>query len=730
MLRRTLFSLATLGSLLTACYDGSPISREEVVISARDVELAGDAPVIIAVDDPATVLRFDFAEGPIDLTRVVLELPAGSLSLQEAIAGHGKVLGVDLFASAEGFVLRGEALLGLDLAPAPTSGGVTFLLPTQSAALAKVPRLDRIELDARAVPRFMVGDLGTLGTKDAASGALALVKELAPAFRLGAEHDLEVVRVAEDSLGQVHVRLQLFLHDLPVVGGEVIVHAELASGQVRALSSELAGEAPSAIDPSMEAEAALAVAAATLADPEWSIADAPELVYVLVEGKPVLAYGAPIAYESVHGPELDVVFADATTGEIIARHPKIHRALGRKIYSANNGGSLPGTLKMSEGGTSTDPVVKAAYDNAGVTWNYYKAKFGRDSYNGAGATLVSTVHYGNKYNNAFWNGSQMVYGDGDNVYFASFATSPDVVVHELTHAITENEAGLVYQNESGALNEAFSDIFAAAAQAWQAGSVSANTWKLAEDIWTPGTGGDAMRYMDNPTADGQSYDYYPERYTGADDNGGVHLNSGIANLAFKLVVAGGTHPRGKTNVSVTGLGVDKGEQIFYRALSTYLTASAKFQDARNATAQAATDLYGASAAATVHAAWDAVGVPGSPGNGGGGNGGGNGGGGGACSGTPYGGSLSGNGAVQYQPNGTYYQSTKSGAHVGCLTGPASADYDLYLLKWNGSSWSTVAKSEGETSSESINYNGSAGYYTWQVVSYAGSGSYSLALQKP
>jgi vibriolysin len=357
-----------------------------------------------------------------------------------------------------------------------------------------------------------------------------------------------------------------------------------------------------------------------------------------------------------------------------------------------------------------------------VTWDFYSAKFGRDSFNGSGAIIHSTVHYSKNYVNAFWDGQQMVYGDGDNYYAGPFAQDMDVVVHELTHAVTQYEANLVYQNQSGALNEAMSDIMAAAADAWKNG-VSSKTWALAEACWTPGQANDAMRYMNNPTADGQSYDYYPERYTGGEDNGGVHLNSGIANLAFYLLSQGGTHPRGKTNTQVPALGADKAGQIFYRALANYMNSNATFQDARNATAQAATELFGADAATATHAAWTAVGVPGAPNGGGGGNG-------GSCTGTPYNGNLASAGAQQYQPGGSYYYSAGSGTHSGCLTGPQGTDFDLYLQKWNGSSWTQVAKSEGETSTESISYNGTAGYYTWQVVAYSGKGNYTLTLKVP
>lgn len=728
MLRKTLATLLTLGTLVSACYAGDS-DAQALVVSRADIDaLADGESLTVDLRGVGASARFDLGDGPIDLRRVVILRREGiPVTLQELVITHGVELGINVFDS-DAFTLDGAALIGLDAALPIPEDGQAFVQPTQSVALDGLPRIDSIRLDGRALPRFVVGDLGVLSAGDAASGAIELMRGLAPAFRLGEGHDFEVLRVDEDALGQVHVRMQLYIDDLPVIGGEVIVHAEAATGGVRAIQSQLAAEVARDDRALIDAEVALSVASAGLPGVDPVIDDAPDLVYVMVDGRPILAYAAAIAYEGEEGPERDIVFADAHSGALVARHPQIHRGLYRKVYSANNTNSVPGTLKISEGQSSADTSVQAAYDNAGVTYNYFKTKFNRDSYNNNGATLNATVHYSKNYNNAYWDGYRMVYGDGDNYYFKSLALSPDIVVHELSHAVTQYTSNLQYYSESGALNEAFSDIMAAAAQIWQAGGVSSATWKLAEDVWTPGQSGDAMRYMDDPTKDGQSYDYYPERYTGNQDNGGVHINSGIANLAFKLVVAGGSHPRGKTNIAVNGIGVAKAEQIFYRAFTTYMGSQGDFEDARGATAQAAADLYGSAEVAVIHAAWDAVGVPGSPGNGG--NNGGNNGGDPQCAGTPYGGSLSGKGAAQHQPGGSYYYSNKSGTHTGCLTGPANADFDLYLQKWNGSAWSTVAKSEGETSSETINYNGSAGYYTWRVSSWSGSGAYSLTIDPP
>ena len=202
----------------------------------------------------------------------------------------------------------------------------------------------------------------------------------------------------------------------------------------------------------------------------------------------------------------------------------------------------------------------------------------------------------------------------------------DVIAHELTHGVTDFESDLLYQKESGALNEALSDIFGVSADSYsRGGTIDASTWKLGEEVYTPGTSGDALRYMNDPDLDGYSKGYYPERLypgsctpSGNNDQCGVHGNSGIANLAYYLLVQGGTHPRGKTTVNVPAIGMIKAEQIFYRAQTTYLTSSSNFSAARTATTQAAADLYGQTEVDAVHDAWCAVGVPGCPAPSGGG----------------------------------------------------------------------------------------------------------------
>ncbi|WP_412103406.1 M4 family metallopeptidase [Rossellomorea aquimaris] len=281
------------------------------------------------------------------------------------------------------------------------------------------------------------------------------------------------------------------------------------------------------------------------------------------------------------------------------------RGGGVFTYDAKNRQRLPGSLWAD-----ADNKFNAAYDGAAVdahvyagqTYDYYKNVHNRNSYDGNGGALKSTVHYARNYNNAFWNGQQMVYGDGDESTFVPLSGGLDVVAHELTHAVTDTTADLIYQNESGAINESMSDVFGTLLEYHTGNNPD---WEIGEDIYTPGVSGDALRSMSDP-AKYNDPDHYSVRYTGTGDNGGVHINSGIGNKAAYLLSQGGTH----YGVKVTGIGTTKLGAIYYRALTQYLTPSSNFSQLRSAVVQSATDLYGAGSAevASANAAFNAVGV--------------------------------------------------------------------------------------------------------------------------
>ena len=268
-----------------------------------------------------------------------------------------------------------------------------------------------------------------------------------------------------------------------------------------------------------------------------------------------------------------------------------------------------------------DNVAGDAHVGAQATYDYWKNVHGRNSYDNAGAKIKSYVHYGRSYENAYWNGSVMTYGDGA----ARFRplTALDVCGHEIGHAVCENTANLTYSNESGAMNEGLSDIWGASIEAYAvanlgftSGGVKAkSTWLIGEEIDKQQA---ALRSMSDPKSLGQPA-YYKGQYwvptttapSNANDQGGVHTNSGVLNHWYYILAVGksGTNEGGGT-YAVTGVGINAAAKIAYRTESVYLTASATYAQARTASISAATDLYGAGSAqvtATTNA-WFAVGV--------------------------------------------------------------------------------------------------------------------------
>lgn len=246
--------------------------------------------------------------------------------------------------------------------------------------------------------------------------------------------------------------------------------------------------------------------------------------------------------------------------------------------------------------------LKAAVDAhyyAGIVYDYYMNTHGRNSWDNKGGTLRNVVHYLNKYNNAFWNGFMMTYGDGDGVTFSSLAGALDVIGHEITHGVIESTAGLLYENQSGALNESYADIFGTFCEFYGRGQ--SGNWLIGEDIYTPSVAGDALRSMQDPHRGADWQPAHMSEYVDLlndyyNDEGGVHINSGIPNKACYLLAS--------------DIGIQKAERIYYRALATYLTNAAQFVDARNSTLQAATDLYGNGSAeySAVDNAFTSVGI--------------------------------------------------------------------------------------------------------------------------
>ena len=448
--------------------------------------------------------------------------------------------------------------------------------------------------------------------------------------------DFDLKSTKQDSLGNKYYKFSQTYQDIPVFGHEVVVQAD-TSLNLKSLSGSFKSGIELSLVAQLDGETAVKMALSKSGDPivgSPKIHDQPQLwVYVDDHEAQILTYRTVVEYtKSRAGYQIDELFVDANSGKVVAMHPKIFSGLSRETRTASNacmnqwnqGTVLPGQVIDP----ANDNAAKSAYDNMGTAYWFYKQWLSRDSLDGKGAALKSTLHllfdggYGNcTGDNAMYTPvyGMLVGNGGTNLHDISGAL--DIMAHELTHGVTANESALVYKGESGAINEALSDIFGSAAEAWRdsGGTSSTNPssgLKFNATNWTVGeaatVGGKMVRYMNDPAKDGQSKDNYDSRYLGTQDSGGVHINSGIMNLAFHLLASGGTHPRGATNVSVVGIGAEKALKIYYHAATNLFTSTTDFKAARNLLAQSAETLYGncSQEVKSVQQSWDAVKAPG------------------------------------------------------------------------------------------------------------------------
>jgi Zn-dependent metalloprotease len=500
--------------------------------------------------------------------------------------------------------------------------------------------------------------------------SLSVIKDNAAQRGIGNANEFKVKKVEIDGLNMAHTRFQQTVNDIPVWEGDAIVHLN-PDGELRSITDDLKEAISVNTQPNFSASEALNIARSfagisNSVGPKRLTND-PQIDLWIYRGetRDHLTYRVEMPIlDGTANTSIPVVFVDAQTGEKVFEYNNLHTGTGSSLYSGTatidtssaagtfymeDLGRRMGTFNMNSTGntlfgtggkmsrfTGTDDVWSASLERAGVdahlgaarTFDYYLNVHGRNGINGSGGpyttaaganssiTLItSRVHFGKKYNNAFWYNNQMTYGDGDGSNFSPLVTT-DICGHEMTHGVTENTANLNYSNEPGALNESMSDVFGALVELYaDGGVVSADTWKIGEDAYTPNIAGDALRYMNNPhLASNAGYtanddpDHYSERYTGTGDSGGVHINSGIGNHAFYLVAAGGTHHL--SGVTVTGIGTTDAGRIWYRALTVYMSPGTNFAGARTATLSAAADLFSTSSQQyqTVLTGWCAVGV--------------------------------------------------------------------------------------------------------------------------
>jgi Zn-dependent metalloprotease len=435
-----------------------------------------------------------------------------------------------------------------------------------------------------------------------------------------------------DQLGMTHYRLQEIHHGVPVYGSEQTVH----TNKNNTITSYMGQVIPNIKLPAVN-KTRLISSSKAISITKKQVKNVKQYLYQPTSQLVVLPYRQTYTYAYVVklaylGPQPTVwqFFIDANSGKVLNKINILHEITGegkgvkgdKKTFEITKEGSLyylkdkirnistydaenqnenspfiTGKLVSSKTTTFSDPSAVDAHAYAETTFDFYKKNFNRNSFDGKGSQIKSYVHVGKKWNNAAWDGEKMIYGDGDGKTFISLAGALDVIAHEITHAVTQYTANLQYQNEPGALNESMSDIIGV--------MVDDTNWLLGEDVYTPNKPGDALRSMSEPTKYNQP-DHYDDRYTGYQDNGGVHINSGINNKAAYLIAAGGTH----NGITVNGIGREKTGTIYYRALTSYLTPNSQFIDMRDAAIQSTTDLYGANSneVKAVKNAYDSVGV--------------------------------------------------------------------------------------------------------------------------
>ncbi|MEU3246550.1 MULTISPECIES: M4 family metallopeptidase [unclassified Streptomyces] len=501
----------------------------------------------------------------------------------------------------------------------------------------------------------------TVQLSDAARTSLikqadAAAPETAQQIGLGAKEKLVVRDVVKDVDGTVHTRYERTYNGLPVLGGDLVVHESKAGrteGVTRAVQTAIKVASLKPQVTTAKAEKQALTAAKSAGSAQTTADRAPRKVIWAASGRPTLAYETVVGGLQDDGTPNELhVITDAATGKKLYEYQGIETGTGKSLYSGTvtlsttksgttynltdgtRGGHKTYNLKHGTSGTGTlftdaDDVwgtgtasssttdqtaaADAAY-GAQETWDFYKNTFGRNGIKNNGVGAYSRVHYGSSYVNAFWDDSCfcMTYGDGSGNTHP--LTSLDVAGHEMSHGVTSNTAGLNYSGESGGLNEATSDIFGTGVEFYAANASDPGDYLIGEKININGDG-TPLRYMDKPSKDGGSADSWSSTVGNKD----VHYSSGVANHFFYLLAEGsgaktinGVSYNSPTSngSTVTGIGRAKALQIWYKALTTYMTSTTNYKAARTATLSAASALYGSGSTeyATVAAAWSAVNV--------------------------------------------------------------------------------------------------------------------------
>jgi len=518
---------------------------------------------------------------------------------------------------------------------------MAILSEQQRETLLEFPRVDFLLPDFNGTPAYVFGDLGQVQDSTAAS-ALEFLEQARPLLKSEGNDAYEHISTEVDQIGQAHYRFQQCLNGLPVKGAVLIVHVECDTGRVVGMNGHIAtGEAAEV--PGVNASMALTVAIENVHDSSENLGKIalnieaqpltePTLTYILTsEGCARLAWRATYNIATETGTEAITLYADANSGELVLRESQINNILNRQIYDFD--GQLwkekpitLGKLVYKENGSlaNADQETKDVHPKLATIYNYLKKRFNRKSFDNKDSIMKASVH---AYNYAFWSSEHQAafFADANSDHYST-TRSLDTVAHEFGHGVNWSSANMGQGGESEMLSEGFADIMGACVDAYKENySGGANfddpvhykVWSSGEDWWNKNDPSKPLRSLRNPKSCNDTnntyVDYYPNIHIEPTnpDKTNTYEGSAVAALAFYLLAEGGGHPNNAINGQVYGLGIRKAEQIFYRALTAYLTPFANYSDARQCTYQAACDLYGSNSfeKTQVRSCWETVGVP-------------------------------------------------------------------------------------------------------------------------
>ena len=454
--------------------------------------------------------------------------------------------------------------------------------------------------------------------------------------------ELRLTKNEHDTLSMTHVRFQQVFRDVPVAGAELMAHYD-GAGRLTSIDANYIPGIDLDVTPTVAASAALATAKGEVGidDRRLSVSE-PKLVIDADERAPTLAYQTTVRAVFGKEPAIWVITVDAKTGAVLSRHNNLQTVQGTGIgvlgdtkklqvtqsgsgyvmsdtsrgVSINTYNAKSQEVGPDQGATAVTSSTLASWDAtgtargaavdahffAGVVFDYYKTVHDRNAIDGAGGTMLSTAHFGQQYDNAFWDGYGMSYGDGGQM-FKPLSAGLDVCGHEFTHGVTQNTSNLNYHGQSGALNESVSDIFGAMIE-HSLYPDPTNNWIMGEKIVLEEG---LLRDFKNP-ANGNQPAAMSQYVNTQQDEGGVHTNSGIPNNAAYLMTMGGTNPKTKTAVAF-GIGWDKAGALWYRANTKYFMTTTNFAQAAQGVMSAAKDIgLTENEQNIVDCAWKAVGV--------------------------------------------------------------------------------------------------------------------------